>query len=81
MTDGPSLTYRLFGYFIRRDACRLSAHALSSLDIGSVGLTPGIWSLTVFYESYLMNGSSGTAEDFGPKDPVDLAEVRSGDAA
>lgn len=81
MTDGPSLTYRLFGYFIRRDACRLAAQAVAKMDTNSVGISPGIWSLTVFFERYLTGGSSGTAEDFGPKDPIDLAEVRSGDAA
>ena len=32
-------------------------------------------SATVFFERYMMDGASGTLEEFGPNDPVELKEV------
>ena len=65
------MIYRLLGYWIRRDACRLAAQALRATDVED-GYAPRIWSLAVFFEKYLLEGAEGTAEDFGPKDPVEL---------
>ena len=65
------LTYRLFRYWIRRDACRLAAQALRATDVAD-GYAPRIWSLAVFFERYLCEGANETAEDFGPKAPVEL---------
>lgn len=68
------MLYALFGYWIRRDACRLAAQALRAQDVDE-GYTPRLWSLTVFFEMYLLGGSNGTVENFGPKEPVDLKAV------
>ena len=77
--DGPppSLLYRLFGYWIRRDACRLAAQAVRSADVED-GWAPRIWSLTVFFETYLCGGAGATIEDFGPKEPADIKEIGNG---
>lgn len=74
---GPisTLLYRLFGYWIRRDACRLAAQALRATDIED-GYAPRIWSLTVFFERYLIFGAQDTLPDFGPPEPTQLREVR-----
>lgn len=69
------LVYWLFGYWIRRDACRLAAQALRATDTAD-GYTPRIWSLTVFFERYMLYGASDTAEDFGPKEPIELKPVQ-----
>lgn len=66
--------YRLFGYWIRRDACRLAAHTLKATDV-EASYTPRLWSMTVFFEQYLCEGANGTADDFGPPDPVALKPV------
>lgn len=63
--------YWLFGYWVRRDACRMAAQALRSMD-NDDGYCPRLWSLTVFFETYLWSGSAATSEDFGPKEPVEL---------
>lgn len=66
--------YRFLGYWVRRDACRLAAQALRATDTAD-GYAPRLWSLTVFFETYLLSGCEGTREDFGPVEPVDLKEV------
>lgn len=38
-------------------------------------LAPICWSLAVFFESYMVHGSEWTADEFGPKEPVELKEV------
>lgn len=67
--------YRLFGYWIRRDACRLAAQALRAQDTED-GYCPRLWSLTVFFETYLCDGSEATSDDFGPKEPVELKDAK-----
>jgi hypothetical protein len=44
------------------------------------GITPRVWSVTVFFENYLLTGAEGTRIEFGPHEPVELKNV-SGDAA
>lgn len=39
-------------------------------------IAPRVWSLTVFFELYMMQGAENTKEDFGPKEPVALASVK-----
>lgn len=68
------MLYWLFGYWIRRDACRLAAQALKATDVED-GYTPRIWSLTVFFECYLLSGASNTKADFGPPEPTELTVV------
>jgi hypothetical protein len=65
----PSLAYRLFGYWIRRDACRLAATAAQG-QCGDGPVAERLWSLTVFFENYLWEGAEGTRDDFGYKEPV-----------
>ena len=69
-----ALFYRLFGYWVRLQACKLAAQALRATDAAD-GYAPRLWSLAVFFEMYLLEGSSGTSEDFGPKEPAELAVV------
>jgi hypothetical protein len=39
------------------------------------GITPRIWSVTVFFEKYICDGAEGTIQDFGPKEPAELKAV------
>lgn len=39
------------------------------------GITPRMWSVTVFFESYLLEGAEGTREEFGPREVIELKEV------
>lgn len=47
------MLYRLLGYFIRRDACRLAAQAFYGNAPADGTYTPRLWSLTVFFEQYV----------------------------
>jgi hypothetical protein len=70
------LFYLLFGYRIRREACRLAAHAVRKIEPTNDGsYAPILWSLTVFFENYLITGADGTMDDFGPKEPATLKAV------
>jgi hypothetical protein len=66
--------YNLVGYFVRREACRLAAAAIRQTDV-EAGYMPRLWSMTVFFEMYILAGHDGTREDFGPKEPVKLEEA------
>lgn len=71
------MLYRLFGFWIRREACRCAAEAVkgdwaAGRDAGST-----LWCLTVFFERYMHLGADVTQADFGPKEPVELGIVRS----
>jgi hypothetical protein len=70
---------RIFRFFIRREACRLAATAAQG-QCGDGPVAERLWSLCVFFESYLHEGSEGTLEDFGYKEPVTL-KVQSKEAA
>lgn len=39
------------------------------------GITPRMWSVTVFFENYLAEGAEGTREEFGPREAIELREV------
>lgn len=49
----------------------MAATVMASHD-SSLPFTPKIWSLAVFFETYLESGSAGTKKYFGPKKPVKL---------
>lgn len=68
-----SLFRKLLNFYIRREACKLTA-ATTLLD-SEKPCMPMVWSMTAFYEQYMLTDSEGTHEDFGPKDPVNLAVV------
>ena len=62
---------------LKRDrikACELAAIVMA----GRPGDNPAplVWSLAVFFESYIAEGANGTQRDFGPKKPVKLRVVR-----
>jgi hypothetical protein len=61
-----NLTYRFFGFWVRREACRLASRAMPS-DWKDGNFAVHIWSLTVFFEQYMLVGAEGTQSDFGPK--------------
>ena len=39
------------------------------------GITPRIWSVTVFFEGYLRFDAEGTQDDFGPREPIELKDA------
>lgn len=68
--------YRLFGWWIRWQACKMASITVASWrEEPDVGLAPKLWSVTVFFETYMMEGAEGTMSDFGPKEPVELKAV------
>ena len=70
------MLYRLFGWWVRWQACKMSARAVAGWNNGpDEGLTPRLWSVTVFFEKYICDGSAGTAEEFGPNEPIELSSV------
>ena len=70
------MIYKLFGYWIRREACRLAARVVQGQWAEGKEPLPNLWSMTVFFESYLLSGASGTRESFGPSEPVDIRIVK-----
>lgn len=70
------MIYRLFGFWVRREACRLAAQAVQGPWSKDRDVSHLLWSLTVFFESYMERGAADTQQDFGPKEPVDLGIVR-----
>jgi hypothetical protein len=72
--------YFIFGYWVRRDACRLAAQAAQG-QCGDGPVAQRLWSLCVFFENYLIGGAEETRDDFGYKDPVTLADAKSDDAS
>lgn len=68
------IKYVFFGTKIRMKACECAAVALSG-KLTEEGISPLVWSLTVFFENYILTGSHGTRKEFGPSDPVELKEV------
>lgn len=71
-----SVVSRLFQFLVRREACKMAAVAIQN-HTAEDSLTPRAWSLAVFFESYMHDGADGTMADFGPKEPVELAAVKS----
>lgn len=54
----------------RRLAVKLAARFMAGRPDDP--LHPHLWCVTVFFESYLAMGAGGTAQTFGPKEPVKL---------
>ena len=68
--------YRLFGWWYRWQACKMTAHVMSGWTIDrEAAISPHIWSMAVFFEEYMLHGAANTQEDFGPKDPIELKQV------
>jgi hypothetical protein len=57
----------------REKACELAAIVMAGRPEDQV--TPLLWSMTVFFESYMAHGCTWTAKDFGPKKPAKLKVV------
>lgn len=72
--------YRLFGWWIRWQACKMAAQVMQGRGNGDEAISPLVWSLTVFFEMYICGGSEETCEDFGPKEAVELTVVKKGAA-
>ena len=60
------MSYRLFGWWIRWQACKMAAQVLQG-NSPDAKIAPQVWSLAVFFESYMTEGADGTMADFGPK--------------
>ena len=71
------MLYRVFGYFVRREACRLAAQAAQGPWSQGRDVSHLLWSLTVFFELYLRHGGDETQKDFGPKEVIELGILRS----
>jgi len=69
--------YRLFGWWIRLQACKMAAQVMQGQGMGNEteGPCPKLWSTTVFFELYIMTGAENTVDEFGPKDPIALKAV------
>lgn len=59
---------------VRMEACRLAALVMAGRPEDSP--SPLVWSLAVFFESYITKGSEHTLREFGPKRPVKLRSVK-----
>ena len=66
--------YRIFGWWTRWQACKMAAQVMTACD-GEEDMCPRLWSITVFFETYMIGGSAGTVADFGPKKPVEIKVV------
>lgn len=58
----------------RKLACTLAARVMAGRP--TEPCAPTLWSLAVFFESYIERGAAGTRKDFGPKKPRKLRIVR-----
>ena len=54
--------YRIRGYAVRRDACKLAA--MTMRGTGAIGL---LWQAAKFYEVYLLFGADEAERNFGPQ--------------
>lgn len=70
----PTISYRLFGWWYRWQACKLAARAIGSRPNDERRL---VHHYAVFFENYMLTGSNETAEFFGAE-IVDLKEVSEG---
>ena len=68
MTDIKRYRSRAEAIAVRTDACRFAAQVMAGRDEPFSKL----WSVAVFFESYIAHGSKWTARDFGPRPPVKL---------
>lgn len=57
----------------RIKACELAATVMAGRPNDLC--VPMLWSLTVFFESYITKGATATAKAFGPKKPVKLKAI------
>ena len=57
----------------RVKACELAALVMAGRPDDNPA--PLVWSLAVFFESYIAYGAEGTRKDFGPKKAVKLRVV------
>jgi hypothetical protein len=68
------IKYFFLGTFIRIKACECASRALGG-KLTNEGMSPLVWSVTVFFETYILTGSHGTRKEFGPSDPVKLEAI------
>lgn len=74
--DRGGFWYRLFGWWVRWQACKMAAQCVSAWsELPDEGYCPKLFSTTVFFESYICFGSEWCSADFGPKDPEELKVV------
>jgi hypothetical protein len=64
----------ILNFLVRVKACSLAAQVMHGQGMGTetAGPTPRLWSLVVFFETYIHDGATATQADFGPKEPVEL---------
>ncbi len=75
----PGIFYRMFGWWVRWQACKMAAQTVAAWnEVPDEGLTPKLWSVTVFFEMYILGGAGATQEEFGPKEAVELRPVEQG---
>lgn len=59
---------------IRTEACRCAALIMANRPNDTPA--PLVWSLAVFFETYISDGSKRTLKEFGPKPPTKLTSVK-----
>lgn len=69
---------RVFRFWVRREACKMAAEAAKGPWSAGRDVSHLLWSLTVFFEEYMVKGAVETQADFGPKEPVELGIVKAG---
>jgi len=73
MTAKDKVDYSKRGFQVRREACRLAAQVMAGRPNDTP--SPLIWSLSVFFEKYILEGAAKTQKDFGPKKAAKLKLV------
>jgi hypothetical protein len=66
--------YRIFSAWRRWQACKMAAQVMTMCG-DDEGICPRVWSLAVFFETYMAEGADGTVADFGPKEPVEIKAI------
>lgn len=64
---------------IRTEACRLAAIVMAGRPDDAP--SPLLWSMSVFFETYIAEGCTETLKAFGPKRPIRLRIVKKGNAS
>ena len=59
----------------------MAAKVMQAQGLGNEkdAICPMLWSCSVFFEKYMLDGADETVEEFGPKEPVAFQVVKDSD--
>lgn len=63
---GGDFWWRWTGWWYRWQACKMAAKVVAARK--DLPPHPKLWSLAVFFESYMVHGAENIGDDFGPAD-------------